>query len=168
MALASSGSLSIKTAAGSGRSIAQEVDGNTTGSKSLTTLSTTAGKTAPHSMLEFYGYTAPTVAPGAPKSFNTVQHRAPSGSNGAELGWTAPSSGGAVANYRLEYRYKEDGQAFFSSWLLALNTTSTGPTLPHSFFVAYPADTEMEFRVRAENSAGVSSYTAWAGVFIYY
>lgn len=38
-------------------SIACAVDGNATGSKCLLTLSVTAGKTAPHSMSEFYGYT---------------------------------------------------------------------------------------------------------------
>lgn len=56
MALPGSGSLSIKNAAGAGRSISQEVDGNETGNKSLLTLSTTAGKTAPHGMVEFYNY----------------------------------------------------------------------------------------------------------------
>jgi hypothetical protein len=46
MALPSSGSLSIKNAAGAGRSIAQEVDGNLTGNKSLLTLSQAAGSGA--------------------------------------------------------------------------------------------------------------------------
>ena len=56
--LPTSGSLALKNAAGAGRSISQQVDGNETGNKSLTTLSVTASKTAPHSMLEFYGYGA--------------------------------------------------------------------------------------------------------------
>lgn len=56
MALPTTGSLSIMDGAGTTRSIAREVDGNVTGTKSLTTLSVSAGKTAPHSMLEFYGY----------------------------------------------------------------------------------------------------------------
>lgn len=64
MPVASSGSISIKTAAGSGRSI--DTDGRTDiSSGSLVTLSTgnvvTSGNTidgaAPHSMTEFYGYT---------------------------------------------------------------------------------------------------------------
>lgn len=37
-------------------SIACAVDGNAVGSKSLSTLSVTAGKSAPHCMREFYGY----------------------------------------------------------------------------------------------------------------
>lgn len=58
MTLCSSGSLSICTSAGTNRSIAVEVLGGITpiDPQSLTTLSETAGKTAPHSMLEFYGY----------------------------------------------------------------------------------------------------------------
>lgn len=61
MGLPTSGNLSIKDGAGTTRSIAREVDGNVTGDKSLTTLSITASKTAPHSMLEFYGYCAATT-----------------------------------------------------------------------------------------------------------
>lgn len=58
MALPLSGELSIKAAASIPRSIANEVDGNLTGDKSLRSLSVTAGKSAPHSMLEFYGYSS--------------------------------------------------------------------------------------------------------------
>lgn len=58
MALPTTGSLSLKAAAGTTRSIANEVDGNLTGNKSLSSLSVSAGKSAPHSMLEFYGYTS--------------------------------------------------------------------------------------------------------------
>lgn len=110
------------------------------------------------------------VAPGTPKSFNTVQYRAPAGTNGVEIGYTAPTSGGPVENYRVEYRHREDGEVFFSNWELAINAGPiTGPTLPHSFFTVYPSNTEMEFRVRAENSAGVSDYRQWSGgQFIYY
>jgi hypothetical protein len=63
MAMPLSGSLGIKSCPDGGActSIAQAVDGNTSGNKSLTTLSVSTGKVAPHSMLEFYGYTtAPT------------------------------------------------------------------------------------------------------------
>ena len=42
-------------------SIACAVDGNATGSKTLCTLSVTAGKSAPHSMSEFYGYAGATA-----------------------------------------------------------------------------------------------------------
>lgn len=54
MALCTSGSLSICAAAGTCRSIEQAV--TSTQSGSLSTLSVAAGKAAPHSMLEFYGY----------------------------------------------------------------------------------------------------------------
>lgn len=54
--LPASGSLSIKNAAGEGRSISQEVDGNETGNKSLSTLGASAGFSSPYSMLDFYGY----------------------------------------------------------------------------------------------------------------
>lgn len=57
MTMCASGSLGIISCPQGGcSSIAMAVDGNITGSKSLSTLSTTAGKSAPHSMIEFYGY----------------------------------------------------------------------------------------------------------------
>lgn len=91
--LPSSGSLSLKSAAGVGRSISQQVDGNETGSKSLTTLSTTASKTAPHSMLEFYGYPA---GPGLPGSVTGCTASIPSCGvlTGINLAWVNPASGG--------------------------------------------------------------------------
>lgn len=60
MAIPLSGSIGMKICPGNVActSIAMAVDGNTTGSKSLLTLSTTAGKTSPHCMREFYGYAA--------------------------------------------------------------------------------------------------------------
>ena len=58
MTLCSSGSLSILGTAGTNRSIACEVDGDVTPPKTLCTLSESAGKSAPHSMLEFYGYSS--------------------------------------------------------------------------------------------------------------
>lgn len=64
MALPSTGSLSIKGTAGLTSSIAYCVDGNTTGNKSLTTLSQSASKTAPHGMREFYGYGGTTLVVG--------------------------------------------------------------------------------------------------------
>jgi len=62
MAMPLSGSLGIKSCpGGTCTSIAQAVNGNITGNKSLITLSVGVGKPAPHCMLEFYGYvTAPT------------------------------------------------------------------------------------------------------------
>jgi len=54
MALPTSGSLSIKNAAGNDRSIAYCVDGNITGNKSLLSLSTTAGVNG--CIRAFYGF----------------------------------------------------------------------------------------------------------------
>lgn len=55
--MCSSGSLGIISCPQGGcSSIAMAVDGDITGSKSLSTLSVKAGKTAPHAMTEFYGF----------------------------------------------------------------------------------------------------------------
>ncbi len=57
MAMCASGNLSIKSTAGTCRDIcAAVVLGGGSPSGSLSALSVAAGKTAPHSMLEFYGY----------------------------------------------------------------------------------------------------------------
>jgi hypothetical protein len=57
MAMPLSGCLGIISCpGGTCTSIAQAVDGNVTPPKSLSALSVSAGKSAPHSMLEFYGY----------------------------------------------------------------------------------------------------------------
>ena len=58
MALPTSGNLSIKTAAGTTRSIAQEVDGNTVGNKSLVALQNSANIVRPAGMTDFYGFSA--------------------------------------------------------------------------------------------------------------
>ena len=54
MSMCTSGSLSICATAGTNRSIATAV--TSTGSGSLSTLSAWAGKSSPHGMREFYGY----------------------------------------------------------------------------------------------------------------
>lgn len=58
MAMPASGCIGIITCPNSVActSIAQAVDGNVTPPKSLSTLSVSAGKTAPHAMTEFYNY----------------------------------------------------------------------------------------------------------------
>jgi hypothetical protein len=59
MAMPASGSIAIlNNTLQTCSSIAVAVDGNATPPKSLATLSATAGKTAPHGMTEFYGYSA--------------------------------------------------------------------------------------------------------------
>ena len=60
MAMPSSGNIAILcNTLQACSSISCAVDGNNTPPKNLTTLSTTAGKTAPHCMREFYGYEPP-------------------------------------------------------------------------------------------------------------
>lgn len=56
MAMCTSGSLSICATAGTNRSIATAVINSSSGS--LSSLSVSAGKSAPHCMREFYGYSA--------------------------------------------------------------------------------------------------------------
>jgi hypothetical protein len=86
--LPTTGSLSIKGTAGAGRSISQQVDGNQTGNKSLTTLSNTAGKTPPHGILEFRGY--PPVVPPDPLLVCAASNNHP---NGIVFTWTLPETG---------------------------------------------------------------------------
>lgn len=60
MAMPSSGCIALKYCI-SGiacSSVACAVDGNITGNKSLSSLSVSAGKTTPHCMREFYGYSS--------------------------------------------------------------------------------------------------------------
>jgi hypothetical protein len=78
MALATSGSLSLKSASGFNRNIQLEVQGNNTGNASLSTLANTAGLSKNH--LAFYGYTAFTPA------FSTVCWKTPTTS--ATTLWT--------------------------------------------------------------------------------
>lgn len=59
MALENTPPLSIKNTSGINRSIAQEVDGDITGNKSLLTLGNSAGKLTPVSILDFLGYVHP-------------------------------------------------------------------------------------------------------------
>src|SRR5690606_21791523 len=143
MALPGSGSLMIKTAAGAGRSIAQEVDGNTIGNKSLATLSSTAGKIAPHSMLEFYNYDGGiVVAPGPPSSV-TAFNVEPD----VVVTWNAPVTGDPPTLYRIDRR--EDG----GPWGLLDTTTNTS----YSDTTTSSSHT-YRYRVRAENSGGVSAF----------
>lgn len=145
--LPASGSLSIKTAAGSGRSIAQEVDGNTTGNKSLTTLSLLAGKTEPHSMLEFYGYSSNPPGP-------VRNQTASSGGLAINVSWLAPNSGGTVSSYRVER------QANFGAWvIMTSNTTSTSY---QDFSIT--SGTTYTYRIRAQGPGGNSDWRETAPI----
>jgi len=63
MSLPTSGNLSIKSAAGSTRCIACEVDGNETGNKNLTTLANSANISLPVAITDFYGYSSFSISP---------------------------------------------------------------------------------------------------------
>lgn len=67
--------------------------------------------------------------------------------NGIGLGWTAPTSGGEVANYRVEF----GNGAFIAN----VTAPTTNYIVPNSLLTYNDSYT---FRVRAENAAGVSSY----------
>lgn len=137
--LPSSGSLSLKSAAGAGRSISQEVDGNETGSKSLTTLSETASFTAPHSILEFRGY--PTeAAPGAPATCSAAEDTP---NTDIVATWTDPASG-SVAYFETVLFVNGVQTGVYSSVGLAHSLILTNPTAGEAY----------KYRIRACNSGG--------------
>jgi len=117
--LPESGPLSIKSAAGAGRSISQQVDGNETGNKSLTTLSTTAGFTAPHSMLEFRGWPS-TPKPNPPENCLAINDYP----NGPKLTFDPPSSGTAPTAY---YMVMYENGVVKENAFIGLSTSYTYP-----------------------------------------
>lgn len=153
--LPGTGSLSIKNAAGAGRSISQEVDGNEVGNKSLTTLSVTAGKTAPHSMTEFFGYTHIQV-PGAPQSPSAVNN-APSGIN---ISWSAPVTGGAVVTYNIHRN--EEGTGY--NYLATVDVSVTSYNDPNANLTSTLTYT---YRIEACNTAGCGDLSAETNQIIY-
>ena len=110
--LPTTGSLSLKGTAGAGRSISQQVDGNETGNKSLTTLSNTVGFTAPHSMLEFRGY------PSVPVPDALTYCSAPLSSNargGISMSWQYSGSGGNPSGVKIEVSVNGGGFSFLTN-----------------------------------------------------
>lgn len=153
MALPTSGSLSIKGAAGAGRSISQEVDGNETGNKSLTTLSTTAGKTASHSMLEFYGYSSCTAAPNTPTAASASVV-----ADDVTISWTPHSLGDRATQYRIERNPQSTGV-----WSFVANV---GYGVGDSYTDNNLASDQYQYRVRAENNCGNSAYITTNSVIV--
>lgn len=145
--LPSSGSLSLKSAAGAGRSISQQVDGNETGSKSLTTLSTTASKTAPHSMLEFYGYPSGPPLPGTITNCASSLDGGYPGGRGVDISWTNPASGGTPEETLIEVSV--DGGAYTE--LTRVDYPSTTYDHPSVFTDAAKTYT---YRLSAVNATG--------------
>lgn len=71
MALPGSGNLSIKLLAGSSRSIELEVEGNTSGTSTISSLRSQSGFGSPVSISDWYGYAAG-GPPSAPTKCNTA------------------------------------------------------------------------------------------------
>lgn len=156
MALPTSGSLSIKGAAGAGRSISQEVDGNETGNKSLSTLSTTAGKTANHSMLEFYGYSSCSAAPNAVTAADATVGGTPA--NDVTVTWTPDTLGEAATKFRIEREPQSTpGWVFVAELNAGQGNSITDNDLPADQYL---------YRVRAENACGNSAYLNTNSVII--
>lgn len=146
--LPESGSLSIKTAAGAGRSIAQEVDGNTTGDKSLTTLSTTAGFSAPHSILEFRGYPSGSAPGPAPNCSAALL-----GSNIAVI-WDAPVSGGTPTSTEVQVT---DNTSGFSTYCCNVSVPYPTRTVSASTMTTLVNGRTYQFRLFYQNASGQSS-----------
>jgi len=138
MSLPSSGSLSILNSAGAGRSIAQEVNGNLTPPKSLTTLSVAAGKTAPHGMLEFYNYSSVitfTIAPSILSGSASLTNPRYKINSGAITSYSSPVAflptdtltfymtfaNGASTAYEAVRLYATDGSQFATTTTTVLN-----------------------------------------------
>lgn len=156
MALPTTGSLSIKGAAGAGRSISQEVDGNETGNKSLTTLSTTAGKTANHSMLEFYGYSSCTAAPNAVTGASATLGGTPA--NDITVSWTPDSLGQTARQFRIERSAQTAGTRVFVANVAA----GSGDTYTDNDLTS----DQYTYHVRAENPCGNSLYVDTNSVIV--
>jgi hypothetical protein len=85
------------------------------------------------------------VAPGIPTavSVGAITQTA------TTVSWTAPSTGGAVTSYTLQYRVTGAG-----SWIQI-----TGITITSSTITGLTAGTQYDFQVEAVNSGGVSGFT---------
>lgn len=142
MSLPTTGSLSLKGAAGTGRSVSMDVDGNETGNKSLTTVSTTAGKTANHSMLEFYGF-----AWGVPPTPTTVT-ATDAGGGVVSITWShGAANGNPIHNYRLE----RESSGSPGVWVFISNPSGSATSASNS-----PGTGQYIYRLRAENTGNVS------------
>jgi fibronectin type 3 domain-containing protein len=145
MALASSGSLSLRNAAGSGRDICEEVYGSVySGDKSLSQASLDAGKSSPHAMTEFYSFNGTPVTPSSVTATDIYP-------NGIDLSWSASGNADNFEEYRIER--DEDG----GGYIFLAFTASTSYNDPDSNLTLGNTYT---YRVRSEtiNDARVSSY----------
>lgn len=147
---------------GTSRSIKLEVTGSDSGSADLLLLAAEAGLTTPVGVLDFLGFAKELEPPGAPKS-PTIQLASPPGTAGIEIAWDESLTGGTPENYRVELRNREDPSDPWNGYTFLVNRT-----YPTNFYVI-PHNTltlgrYYMYRVRAENAAGVSSYTESASI----
>ena len=146
MTLVSSGTLYlIGSSAAPTRSISFEVYGNYTGPKGLVASSVAASKGAPHSMIEFYGYSA--CSDPTPGNISSV-----TGSDQGAFAQCVYTTSSNADNYRVQYAA---GPLFFN-WQ---PSTSGG-----AFDAASPYNTTLgngdwRFRVCGENCSGLGNYT---------
>jgi hypothetical protein len=113
------------------------------------------------------GYATTSITVNTPSAGVTVPGAPTIGavSGSGSVSWTAPTTGGAVASYEIEFFTASN-----SSGSNAAPTTATGYTVtgisgsPYQLVSPYGGTnaTWARARVRARNSAGASSYSAWA------
>ena len=90
-------------------------------------------------------------APGLPRHF-TADTGSPLTPGSIDLDWDSPTSGGTPTEYRVEYRFAS------GRWL-----SGATPTLTNASLVLSRTGARYQFRVRAENNAGNSSWVETTG-----
>lgn len=164
MALPTSGNLSIKAAAGTSRSIALEVDGNNTGSKSLNSLGVTAGVSAGGtSMLEFYGYSSVVVPNAVSGVF--AEDTGLAGINGSIVRITWQDNSNNEDRFRIEVVVNSGGYQFVANVSGGINKDLYDHDAPTQQGAV--SGDSLRYRVRAENTAGASAW-AYSNTFTYF
>lgn len=158
MGLPADGNLSIKLAEGSSRSIAQEVDGNTTGNKSLATLGASAGgKTK---MSEFYSYSsvsAPDASPPIDFALDFYNDNDPTSGFGAYyLIWTNYTSWAPGAEPTVIWIQRRENSDAWANWY----GLSWNPSTESQYAVVSCSSNSYTWRAYYWNSAGQSAYSS--------
>lgn len=145
MTLVSSGTLYlVGSSAAPTRSISYEVYGNYTGPKGLVASSVAASKSAPHSMIEFYGYSA--CSDPTPGSISSVTGQY----NGPQSQCTYTTSSNADS-YRVQYAISP-----YTNWTPSTSGGAYDLASPY-YTLLYTGS--WKFRVCGENCSGLGSYT---------
>jgi hypothetical protein len=135
MALPTSGQLTFEQ-------IGTELGISTAGPHDLRSMSSTAGKTIPDNITDFYGYSHATAPTSAPTSINGGQQIAGECPVTVSITWGAVSG---ATSYRIEYR---KGTA---AWTFLANDTAS-PYVGGS--ISAVQGDSLDFRVRGYNAAG--------------